>query len=134
MDVVTEMRSAEMPEFNTATRLAFERTRVAYERTLMAWVRTGTSLITFGFSVYKFFQLETTGKELGAPLLGSRGFALVLIGLGLLALVLGAFEYRREMVAMRTQYPLMPKSMTGMLAMLIAALGVLALVAVLLRS
>jgi len=27
-------------------------------RTMMAWIRTATSLITFGFSVYKFFQIE----------------------------------------------------------------------------
>ena len=39
-----------------ATKLAVERTRLAYERTLMAWVRTSTSLISFGFTIYKFFQ------------------------------------------------------------------------------
>ena len=39
-----------------ATRLAVERTRLAYERTLMAWTRTATSLISFGFTIYKFFQ------------------------------------------------------------------------------
>jgi len=41
-----------------ATRLAVDRTRLAFERTMMAWVRTATSLITFGFTVYKFFQFE----------------------------------------------------------------------------
>jgi uncharacterized membrane protein YidH (DUF202 family) len=46
------------PRLDTATTLAFERTRIAYERTMMAWIRTATSLITFGFAVYKFFQLE----------------------------------------------------------------------------
>ena len=35
--------------------LALDRTRLAYERTLMAWVRTATSLISFGFTIYKFF-------------------------------------------------------------------------------
>jgi uncharacterized membrane protein YidH (DUF202 family) len=25
---------------------------------MMSWIRTATSLITFGFSIYKFFQLE----------------------------------------------------------------------------
>jgi len=40
------------------TNLAYERTNLAHERTLMAWVRTGTSLITFGFTIYKYFQLE----------------------------------------------------------------------------
>jgi uncharacterized membrane protein YidH (DUF202 family) len=41
-----------------ATELAVERTWLAYERTLMAWVRTATSMISFGFSIYKFFQFE----------------------------------------------------------------------------
>src|SRR6185295_20233331 len=38
--------------------LAVERTRLAHERTLIAWVRTALSMISFGFTVYKFFQLE----------------------------------------------------------------------------
>jgi len=122
------------PGLGTPTTLAFERTRVGYERTMMAWVRTGTSLITFGFSVYKFFQLEMTGKGLGAPLFGSREFALVLIGLGLLALMLGTIEHRRDLRAMRTQYPGMPRSMSGVLAVSLGALGVLALLAVILRD
>ena len=45
---------------DTGTRLAVERTRLAYERTLMAWVRTATSLISFGFTVYKFFQFDVS--------------------------------------------------------------------------
>ena len=45
--------TADLPN---ATQLAVERTRLAYERTLMAWVRTATSLISFGFTIYKFFQ------------------------------------------------------------------------------
>ena len=36
-------------------KLALERTFLAHERTLMAWVRTATSLITYGFALYKFF-------------------------------------------------------------------------------
>ena len=38
------------------TALAIERTRLAHERTLMAWVRTATSLISFGFTIYKGFD------------------------------------------------------------------------------
>lgn len=40
----------------SSTQLAVERTRLAHERTLMAWVRTAASLISFGFTIYKFFQ------------------------------------------------------------------------------
>jgi uncharacterized membrane protein YidH (DUF202 family) len=43
---------------DVSTRFFFERTLFSHERTLMSWVRTATSLITFGFTIYKFFQLE----------------------------------------------------------------------------
>ncbi|MDR3557688.1 MAG: DUF202 domain-containing protein [Syntrophobacteraceae bacterium] len=40
----------------SSNQLALERTILAHERTLMGWVRTSTSLITFGFTLYKFFS------------------------------------------------------------------------------
>lgn len=120
------------------TRLAFERTRIAYERTLMAWVRTGTSLITFGFAVYKFFQLEIAGADLKTPLvktalIGPREFGLVLIGIGILSLLLGTIEHARDLRAMRKEYPGMPRSGTQLIALLMVTLGALALVAVIYR-
>ena len=122
------------PILDTSMRLAFERTRIAYERTMMAWVRTGTSLITFGFSVYKFFQMEMSKADINAPIIGSREFALVLIGIGLLSLLLGTIEHGRDLRAMRQQYPGMPRSMSAVVAVLIAALGVAALLAVIYRG
>ena len=76
VDQATGSPAEELP---LTTRLALERTRGAYERTLMAWVRTGTSLITFGFAVYKFFQLEIAGITpqhaplIKTTLIGPRG-------------------------------------------------------------
>ena len=122
------------PAIDTATTLAFERTRIAYERTMMAWIRTATSLITFGFSVYKFFQLEMAGKSPGAAVVGSREFAIALIGIGLLSLLLGTVEHARDLKMLRSQYLAMPRSMSGVVAILIAALGLFALAAVLLRG
>ena len=92
------------PAPDTATLLAIERTRVAYERTMMAWVRTGTSLITFGFTVYKFFQLDEAVKLSGRMLIGPREFAIGLILVGLLSLVLGTVEHARDLrVAARAE-------------------------------
>ena len=45
------------------TTLAVERTRLAHERTLMAWVRTATSLISFGFTIYKTFNTCRISRE-----------------------------------------------------------------------
>lgn len=131
---MTDQAVSSTPVFNTATLLAFERTRIAYERTMMAWIRTGTSLITFGFSVYKFFQFDLKNASVGEMLIGPRGFGLALIGIGLLALLLGAIEYARDMKFLKQQYVDMPKSMSSLVALVVGVMGLLALVTVLLRA
>ena len=64
---------------DNSTKLAYDRTRLAYERTLMAWVRTGTSLITFGFTIYKFFEefhkAEQVARTGGRSARGSSGLS-----------------------------------------------------------
>ena len=71
------------------TRFSFERTLLSHERTVMSWVRTATSLITFGFTIYKFFQLElgTTGRPQVHHVITARTFAMIMIGTGLFALL-----------------------------------------------
>jgi putative membrane protein len=104
----------------------------------MAWVRTATSLISFGFTIYKFFQQMREGQPGvgGAETIGPRGFALILIGLGLGALALATLEHRHYMKALRAEYGLhlMPRSLAMLVAGMIAGLGVLGLVAVLFRQ
>lgn len=97
-------------------------------------------MITFGFAVYKFFQLEFTkaGIMPHAPLiqktlLGPREFGLVLIGIGLLSILLGAFEQRRDLRALREVYPGLPQSGTRLIALVVGVLGILAFVGVIYR-
>jgi putative membrane protein len=70
-----------------STTLAIERTRASYERTMMPWIRTATSLITFGFSVYKFFQIEAPAGGQKNRLIGPREFVLMLVSIGLVSLI-----------------------------------------------
>jgi len=87
------------------TGLAVDRTRLAHERTLMAWVRTATSLISFGFTVYKFFQYMREGQPTTIhPLLSPRLFGMMMIGLGLIALILATIEHRHQMQLLQTKY------------------------------
>ena len=122
------------PAADTATLLAIERTRVAYERTMMAWVRTGTSLITFGFAVYKFFQLDEAVKLSGRMLVGPREFAMALILIGLLALVLGTVEHARDLRSLRRLNPQLPGSLSRWVSVAMVLLGTAALVAVVLHA
>ena len=124
------------PSLPDATRLAVERTRLAHERTLMAWIRTATSLISFGFTIYKFFQAlraEQPGER-GPHLIGSRGYGLLMISIGLVALLLATWQHRRDLEALRAQYGAVPYSLATVIAGLIALLGLLSLILVLLRQ
>jgi inner membrane protein YidH len=118
-----------------ATRLAVDRTRMAADRTLLAWVRTSTSLISFGFTIYKFFQyLRESQKVEPIGLLGPRGFALSMISIGVVVLVVATIQHRRDMKELRTEYGHVRYSLATMLAALIGALGVLGLLAVVFRQ
>jgi putative membrane protein len=122
---------------DTGTRLAVDRTRLAYERTLMAWVRTAASLISFGFTIYKFFQFELRDRVVAhEPLLGPREFALVLIGIGLVSLLMSTLQHRHSLRALRTEYGhiVAPVSTAGVVAALFSVLGLFAFVVVLFRQ
>jgi putative membrane protein len=120
------------------TRLAITRTIVALDRTLMAWIRTATSLISFGFTIYKFFQgAEDSGTSAGADrLLGPRGTGLVMIALGVGGLTLALFEYRRQMHNLALTYPRygpFTRSSSAAVAAVLTGLGILGFVIVFLR-
>lgn len=117
---------------NVSTQLAFDRTRLAYDRTMLAWIRTATSLITFGFSVYKFFDIETRGSRSG--LVGPREFGIIMISIGLLSLLLATIQHRSDRTRLRIASPDVPRSGAAAVAGLIAVLGIFALVLVLLRQ
>jgi putative membrane protein len=130
---MTDQTAIGGPRIDT-TRLALERTRGAYERTMMAWVRTGTSLITFGFAVYKFFQIEMKDSIVQQTYIGPRGFGLILIGIGLLSLLLGTLEHGRDLRSLRLLYDDMPRSPSKVIAILMALLGLFSLVAVVIHA
>ena len=108
---------------------------MAHDRTLMAWVRTATSLISFGFTIYKFFQyLQQRNEAPREGVLGPRQFALLMIVIGIVALALATIQHRRDMVALRKHHPEVPYSLATVLAGLISLLGLLALLAVIFRQ
>ena len=133
------MATAATPsELSDSTVLSIERTRLAGERTMMAWIRTATSLITFGFSVYKFFDIQreataTTGTH---HLIGHREFAIMLILAGMVSLVIATFQQRQHLEVLRHHYRSadIPRSAAVILAGVISLLGLAALWAVIFRQ
>ena len=117
-----------------SNQLAVDRTRLAQERTLLAWVRTATGLITFGFSIYKFFELqhETTGV-VAHHLIGPREFAIGAMALGLVALFLATWEHTVRTRALRAQDPSIPRSLAGLFGALISVFGLVGLIEAIFR-
>ena len=118
---------------DTGTRLAFERTYLAHERTQMAWVRTALALISFGFTIAKFFEYLREKQGEKAPLLGARNVGILMISIWLGSLTFAVWQHRRAMKWLREQCPGLPASVAGVTAVLLALLGVLALIGAVLR-
>src|SRR5262245_43482511 len=59
----------------------------------------GPMMISFGFTIYKFFQFEIGKREAQASgrLLSPSGFALIMIGTGLIALAMSTIQHRQSM-------------------------------------
>jgi putative membrane protein len=131
---MVEHTAQSAPALDNSTRLAFDRTRVAYERTMMAWIRTATSLITFGFSIYKFFQIEGPARGQQNRLIGPRGFAFTLVSIGLFSLVFATLEHRQNIRTLGAQYGGKQRSLAVLVAGLISILGILALFAIIFRQ
>jgi putative membrane protein len=124
--------SSQTPDAN---QLAVDRTRLAHERTLMAWIRTAVSLISFGFTIFKFFQYlrEAQPDQAHQHLIGPHLFAILMIAIGLTALTLAWIQTRQELKLLRPQAGPAPYSLASVIAAMVAGLGVVALTAVTLR-
>ena len=116
------------------TELAFERTILAYERTLMAWVRTAVSLISFGFTLYKFFEEWRKTEQAVESLFRPRIVGMIMILLGLLGLLFAEIQHHRAIKKLRIDYPKAQRSLSSVLAILILLFGLALFLAALFRQ
>lgn len=76
------------------------RTIMAADRTLMAWTRTSMSMLSFGFTIYKF--LEGAAQQNMLPRSSTpQDVGLFLAGMGTLSMVLGVVSYWATMKELR---------------------------------
>jgi putative membrane protein len=140
-----------MPAADTSTELSsrrtgmsFQRTRMSADRTLMSVIRTSLALISFGFTIYQFFQRLEEDKVVGqsrAP----RNFGMALIWLGVGMITVGILFHVQFMLELRRQRAEMardqlihahsrfPVSYTLVVAILLLLLGLAAIVSVAMR-
>jgi putative membrane protein len=115
--------------------LAVQRNLLACERTMMAWNRTAVSMITFGFTLYKFFHAYHTQNPAVREhsLLEARTFSLLIMGIGVFFLVLATWQHHQQIRRLRAVYADAHVALSLGLAGLVAALGTLAFMAALFR-
>jgi putative membrane protein len=119
---------------DTGTQLAYERTFLAHERTQMAWIRTALALISFGFTISKVFEMlrqQGGGAELQ---LTPQGVGILMISIGLFALFLSTAQHVRVVRRLRAACPDLPRSLAWITAVLIAVLGLVALMGAIFRN
>jgi putative membrane protein len=116
------------------TDLAFERTALAYERTLMAWIRTATSMISFGFTIYKFFQELSKTPQGSQRLFTPRIVGIIMISFGLLSLLLAQIQHQIALKKLRQNYAGVQRSVSSILSILVLLFGLALFLGALLRQ
>ncbi len=102
----------------------------------MANVRTSTALISFGFTIYKFFAEMGARGAIALPhhLLGARNFAFLMMIIGVVFVVLASFAYLQQMKRMQARYGISIDRLPLSLAGVISLLGILGMLAVILNQ
>ncbi len=91
---MTEVKKTSDMLAQERTDLSVERTIMAADRTLMAWTRTALSMISFGFTVYKFMQyMQEEGTAVIKDPRGPRNFGMSLIALGIFSLLIACLQH-----------------------------------------
>jgi putative membrane protein len=128
-------------ELKTTNQLAVERTDMgtartlmAADRSLMACMRTSLSMLSFGFTIYKF--LLYVRESLSNNILkaqGPRRFGLILIALGTVSMVFGLIDYYKTYRQFRKASSRGPWSFSFFAGTITSLLGLYLLVSILLH-
>ncbi|MBO9711104.1 MAG: DUF202 domain-containing protein [Caulobacter sp.] len=113
--------------------LGATRTVLAADRTLMAWLRTSLSMLSFGFTIYKFLETAAKAGALARPE-SPQKVGLFLVAMGTGAMVLGVIDYWVTVRHVRkTEAFRLGRSVLAM-SLLMASAGVLLFVLIIRRA
>ena len=121
----------------SSTDLAVTRTVMAADRSLMAWIRTGLSLISFGFTIYKFLEYSKE-QFVGSGVISHSASSpkivgLFLIGLGIISLLMGIIENEMTIRTLREAHVFKRKRYSLIMSIMLLVFGVLLFLGVVLR-
>jgi putative membrane protein len=109
------------------------RTVLAADRTLMAWLRTSLSMLSFGFTIYKFLETAAKAGALARPE-SPQKVGLFLVAMGTAAMVLGVIDYWVTVTHVRkTEAFRLGRSVLAM-SLLLALAGVVLFMAIIERA
>ena len=126
------------------TGMSFQRTRLSADRTLMSVIRTSLSLIGFGCTIFQVFQKAHEAQILRSSE-APRHFGEALVCLGLAMLITGIVYHVMFMLGLRREREMQkadglvhaesgyPVSFTLIVAIVLLAIGVLAIVSMVFR-
>lgn len=120
----TELSEYRTELSDTRTHMSYERTALSYERTLMSWIRTSTSMITFGFTLYKVFE-EFQRDSSQARFFSPRVVGIIMIAFGFLGLLFAQIQHTTAYKKLRHQYPDIQPSLSSILSALVLVFAVL---------
>jgi len=132
--MVAEIKELAVKPALSNTDLAFERTALAYERTLMAWIRTAISLISFGFTIYKFFQEWRKTEEPVQSIFTPRIVGMIMILFGFIGLLFASVQHYTAIKKLKRDYPNVQRSLSSVLAILILIFGLALFLAALFKQ
>lgn len=105
------------------TNLAAARTLMGAERSLMAWNRTALSMIGFGFTLYKVLEGFQEAGGLLPNANTPRNAGMFLVGMGVLAMLMGIVEFWKSLIELREIKHYSLKRPSFIMALIMAAAG-----------
>lgn len=109
------------------------RTVLAADRTLMAWLRTSLSMLSFGFTIYKFLETAAKAGALARPE-SPQKVGLFLVAMGTGAMVCGVIDYWITVRHVRKTEAFRLGRSVLFMSLLLAAAGVVLFLAILGRA
>lgn len=132
-----ELTKEKLDTAKDSTDMAVTRTVMAADRSLMAWLRTGLSLISFGFTIYKFLdysrkELISRGENV-SQISSPKVVGLFLIGFGIISLLMGIVENEATIRNLKENHVFKRMRYSLIMSIIILVFGIVLFLAVILR-